>query len=115
MTTDKLVQFAASKVGGEVCDPTGDHKAVKIAYGDEYSGWTTYRLSSPDLMLKGMEVYPYRVGIQKFSKEDGGTIELAAMDLERKPLPIAYNEIVDKVADIPLTFWKCWYKLEKRE
>lgn len=116
MTHDELVKFAAEKVGGEVCNPTGDELCVKTLFATldptMCSGWHIHDLTSPDLFFKGLGVF------HEQHKEEGKWHILVQRDGS-----LEYNLYVSEtrfytvrnikdVSEIPQKFWECWAEAE---
>lgn len=106
MTTDQLIQFAASKVG----KPTMEFAGVcYIVDGTLHGQSVLIGVNSPDLMLKGMEVCSkdHLVEIQLY-RHDGICCGQVLIDRE-DPLRVYVNS----PTGLPVDFWTTWYRLEK--
>lgn len=129
MTHDELVRFAAGKVQVKVVPVFKEHYFPQIYDPDDTAcssdpyvksrmieGYVVegtnerFDLTSPDLFLKGLEVCPYEVTINKDRVRNGvsnlpNTIELWSPGM-------GAEKSVRQIADIPPTFWQGWAELE---
>lgn len=128
MTYDELVRFAAEKLNVEIeavkerryFEPTYPPDSTIASSAFSYQEIMThyvvkgtkdrFDLTSPELFLKGLEVCPYEVTINKDRVRNGmsslpNTIELWSPGM-------GAEKSVRQIADIPLTFWQCWAELE---
>ena len=92
--SDELIKFEAEKLGAKY-----QNEFVQI----DARKWEWRKLDSWDLFGRGLEACPYTVKIEYTGQH---TLTMVQVGQKRRNF--------EELADLPLSFWKAWYRLEQQ-
>lgn len=111
MSDDDLLQFAAVKVGGNIYNHSLDGVITPYIHVGKGSKIHYLTLTSWGLFGRGLAAYSEHycdIVYRKYGKK-----ELILMTNGKEGNAIMSRFTWDRPGEIPLAFWRAWYRLEK--